>query len=61
MKRRKESEFLAMCEIARVAEREQSVIHIVAEDLQDCTARLNTLRERTGQEDAAAAKPRSHA
>ena len=31
-------------------QREESVIHIVAEDLQDWTARLNTLRERTGSE-----------
>ncbi|HTT79624.1 MAG TPA: error-prone DNA polymerase, partial [Stellaceae bacterium] len=29
-------------------QREESVIHIVAEDLQDWTARLNMLRERTG-------------
>ena len=29
-------------------QREASVIHIVADDLQDWTARLNTLRERTG-------------
>jgi error-prone DNA polymerase len=31
-------------------QREESVIHLVAEDLQDWTARLNTLRERTGDE-----------
>ena len=31
-------------------QREESVIHIVAEDLRDWTARLNTLRERTGDE-----------
>jgi error-prone DNA polymerase len=31
-------------------QREESVIHIVAEDLKDWTARLNTLRERTGDE-----------
>jgi error-prone DNA polymerase len=29
-------------------QREQSVIHIVAEELRDLTARLNTVRERTG-------------
>ena len=31
-------------------QREEGVIHIVAEDLKDWTARLNTLRERTGRE-----------
>ena len=31
-------------------QREESVIHLVAEDLRDWTARLNTLRERTGDE-----------
>jgi error-prone DNA polymerase len=31
-------------------QREESVIHIVADDLQDWTRRLNTLRERTGSE-----------
>jgi len=31
-------------------QREESVIHIVAEDLQDWTRRLNTLRDRTGNE-----------
>jgi error-prone DNA polymerase len=31
-------------------QREESVIHIVADDLQDWTPRLNTLRERTGRE-----------
>jgi len=31
-------------------QREESVIHIVAKDLRDWTARLNTLRERTGEE-----------
>jgi error-prone DNA polymerase len=31
-------------------QREESVIHIVAEDLQDMTPRLNTLRDRTGDE-----------
>jgi error-prone DNA polymerase len=31
-------------------QREESVIHIVAEDLQDWTRRLNTLRERTGSD-----------
>src|SRR5205823_11251378 len=31
-------------------QREESVIHIVAEDLRDWTARLNTLRDRTGDE-----------
>ncbi len=29
-------------------QREESVIHIVAEDLRDMTARLGTLRDRTG-------------
>ncbi len=33
-------------------QREESVIHIVAEDLRDMTARLGTLRERTAQEHA---------
>jgi error-prone DNA polymerase len=37
-------------------QREESVIHIVAEDLRDWTARLNTLRERTGAE-APSSKP----
>jgi error-prone DNA polymerase len=31
-------------------QREESVIHIVAEDLKDWTRRLNTLRDRTGNE-----------
>ena len=31
-------------------QREEGVIHIVAEDLKDWTAQLNTLRERTGRE-----------
>jgi error-prone DNA polymerase len=31
-------------------QREESVIHLVAEDLQDWTPRLNTLRDRTGDE-----------
>jgi error-prone DNA polymerase len=31
-------------------QREENVIHIVAEDLQDWTRRLNTLRDRTGNE-----------
>ncbi|HEX5453557.1 MAG TPA: OB-fold nucleic acid binding domain-containing protein [Stellaceae bacterium] len=31
-------------------QREESVIHIVADDLKDWTARLNSLRERTGGE-----------
>ena len=31
-------------------QREESVIHIVAEDLRDMTARLGTLRERTGRD-----------
>jgi DNA polymerase III alpha subunit len=31
-------------------QREESVIHIVAEDLRDWTRRLNTLRDRTGNE-----------
>jgi len=42
-------------------QREESVIHIVAEDLRDLTPRLNTLRDRTGRErtgDAAAPPPR---
>jgi error-prone DNA polymerase len=34
-------------------QREQSVIHLVAEDLQDWTSRLNTLRDRTGNESPA--------
>src|SRR5204862_2648073 len=33
-------------------QREEGVIHIVADDLQDWTRRLNTLRERTGRERA---------
>ena len=37
-------------------QREQSVIHIVAEDLRDLTTRLNTLRDRTA---GAPAAPRS--
>ncbi len=37
-------------------QREESVIHLVAEDLRDMTARLNTLRDRrTGDDEAAAA------
>jgi error-prone DNA polymerase len=40
-------------------QREESVIHIVAEDLRDWTARLNTLRERTGRERTAAGPPPS--
>ena len=39
-------------------QREQSVIHIVAEDLRDLTTRLNTLRDRTA---GAPAAPRSAA
>jgi error-prone DNA polymerase len=31
-------------------QREQSVIHVVAERLEDLTSRLNTLRDRTGEE-----------
>ena len=31
-------------------QREESVIHVVADDLQDWTRRLNTLRERTGSD-----------
>jgi error-prone DNA polymerase len=39
-------------------QREQSVIHVVAERLDDLTLRLNTLRERTGEElPRSAAKP----
>ena len=39
-------------------QREQSVIHIVAERLDDWTARLNTLRDRTGEDvPCPAAKP----
>jgi hypothetical protein len=30
-------------------QREESVIHIVAEELRDLTPRLNTLRDRTGE------------
>jgi error-prone DNA polymerase len=38
-------------------QREESVIHIVAEDLRDWTPRLNTLRERTGSESPPRHKP----
>jgi error-prone DNA polymerase len=38
-------------------QREESVIHIVAEDLRDWTPRLSTLRERTGDAPFPAAKP----
>jgi error-prone DNA polymerase len=38
-------------------QREESVIHIVAEELKDMTARLNTLRDRTGNEPLPAGKP----
>jgi error-prone DNA polymerase len=38
-------------------QREESVIHLVAEDLHDMTARLNTLRERTGDENLPYEKP----
>ena len=31
-------------------QREEGVIHVVAEDLRDLTPRLNTLRQRTGAE-----------
>jgi DNA polymerase III alpha subunit len=37
-------------------QREESVIHLVAEDLRDWTARLNTLREHTGDAPVPAAK-----
>lgn len=37
-------------------QREEGVIHVVAEDLRDLTPRLNTLRERTGAE-ASSSKP----
>ncbi|HVB18632.1 MAG TPA: error-prone DNA polymerase [Stellaceae bacterium] len=38
-------------------QREESVIHLVAEDLQDWTPRLNTLRDRTGDDSSSAAPP----
>ncbi len=38
-------------------QREESVIHIVAEDLHDWTARLNTLRDRTGDDPLPPGKP----
>jgi hypothetical protein len=38
-------------------QREESVIHLVAEDLRDWTARLNTLRERTGDDPPPPGKP----
>jgi error-prone DNA polymerase len=38
-------------------QREESVIHLVAEDLQDWTPRLNTLRERTGNDPLPPRKP----
>ncbi|MGC2414420.1 MAG: OB-fold nucleic acid binding domain-containing protein, partial [Stellaceae bacterium] len=38
-------------------QREESVIHLVAEDLRDMTVRLNTLRERTGRERTGGEKP----
>ena len=41
-------------------QREESVIHLVAEDLRDWTARLDALRERTGAERATQAKTRPH-
>ena len=37
-------------------QREESVIHIVAEDLKDWTRRLNTLRDRTGNEPPSSAR-----
>ena len=39
-------------------QREESVIHLVAEDLRDWTARLGTLRDRSGDEPLPAAAPR---
>jgi error-prone DNA polymerase len=38
---------------------EESVIHIVAEDLKDWTRRLNTLRDRTGNEPPSKSPPPS--
>jgi error-prone DNA polymerase len=38
-------------------QREESVIHIVAEELRDLTSRLNTLRGRTGDESPPPGKP----
>jgi error-prone DNA polymerase len=38
-------------------QREESVIHIVADRLDDMTARLNTLRDRTGEETRPGSKP----
>ncbi len=38
-------------------QREESVIHIVADRLDDLTARLNTLRDRTGEEPRPGSKP----
>ena len=38
-------------------QREDSVIHLVAEELRDWTARLDTLRDRTGDEPLPPAKP----
>src|SRR5438477_386112 len=38
-------------------QREEGVIHIVAEDLKDMTARLDTLRQRTGNDPLPAGKP----
>src|SRR5207237_5808832 len=37
-------------------QREESVIHIVAEDLKDMTSRLNTLRDRPGNDPPLSAK-----
>ena len=42
-------------------QREESVIHIVAEDLQDMTPRLNTLRDRTGDDPLPDARKRPFA
>ena len=41
-------------------QREESVIHLVAEDLRDWTPRLDTLRERNGDEPLPADLPRRH-
>jgi error-prone DNA polymerase len=38
-------------------QREEGVIHVVAEDLRDLTPRLNTLRERTGAEASSSKSP----
>ncbi|HEX3954374.1 MAG TPA: error-prone DNA polymerase [Stellaceae bacterium] len=40
-------------------QREEGVIHLVADDLRDWTARLNTLRDRSGDEEPPSGKPPS--